>query len=429
MIADISFLQTRKKTARIPELEIIKIIGFIMVIACHFWVFETSPSLVGKENARLGPNAMVLSQFNLSEYLPHYPGHTALYRLFNVLLSNGYQGVGIFFIISGLGLTLSFLHKPRFETWPYLLARFERVYLPYLFVAICLNVFYILTKHKPTLDWDSLALLKEGVQFTWFLFPLVQFYVLFPVLFLVVRAQKVSANALLLWTLMACFLWSAAVLFVGYNFHPRLMDFGLCPPFRVVFFRLSEPVYGMWLAFLFYNNRASFERWMAPSRLPSYIVLYIFGCFLCLAESNLHIAGYTVPLGQSICNLLVSASLFNLLFILSRQIARQLQWLKSLAPYGYEFYLVQTASLMVLHNIYFRIPSTLSNIVPMLLLLVMFNFVLAIATHHLAAITLRYTYFPAKQWFGSINQLASSRNSCDGITGANAVPNGVLERE
>jgi len=364
----------------IPEIDILKVLGFFLVLAHHFWIFETAPLLAGFDQyySGFGVNANRLQELSWASYLPDFPAHEAIYRLFNIVFSNGYQGVGLFLIISGFGLTLSSLRKKHLETWPYLLGRFERVYLPYLLIMLAMNLFYLVTRQNLSLSWDSLALISQGVRYSWFLFPLVQFYLFFPLLFLLVRSGAVRANTLMGGTIIASFLWSVTVLFVGYNFKLKLISDGVCPPFYFVLFRLAEPVYGMWFAFLFCYYRASFDRLVSLRMLPVYCVLYLAGSYCSLTESNLHLFGFVIPIGQSICNLLISASLFNILFIVSRRFLPWVRHLKAISRYGYEFYLVQSIPLAALPWIYKHLPPNPWNILPILLVILAVNLGIAI---------------------------------------------------
>lgn len=393
----------------VPEVEIIKIIGFLMVIACHFWAINTGPYLLGAAaNSTAGVHSFGAGlQTSLTSYFPKFSDHVALYTAYHIFLKDGYQGVGLFFIISGFGLTLSFLRKPRVELGAYLAARLERIYLPYLLIGVGVNLLLgIINWHYCTLNLHDLLLLNS-VGFSWFLAPLIQFYILFPVLFLAVRARKITVNTLMAGTLLGSFIWSVAVLFAGYNINHKLLQLSGCPPFGIVFFRISEPVYGMWLAFMFSNNLPLIKRWLSPSLFPAYLALYVVGCVLGLADSNLHIRGCVVPLGQSCSYFITSVSLFNLLFIVSRSILPKLSGITWMARYSYEFYLFQSVSLLLLQKMYLHTAPNAWNIPIILVLVEMFNLAGAIATHHVVEITLRNTYYRAKTWFDSLNQLAA----------------------
>lgn len=228
---------SKKKADQLPELENVKVFGFLMVIACHFWVLHYLPYLFGHEQrpVGLGIDASQPARIDLQAWFPAFQAHEVVRTICNLVFGFGYQGVGLFFILTGFGLTLSALNRPRFEPWPYLVARFERVYLPYLLLLAVYTVFAVVTGEKVKLDLRALVLMDTGIPFAWFMFPLLQFYLLFPLLFLLTRLPGWSPGKVLGAAIGLNVAWAFATLWAGYNLAPVVMEPGACAPKGLIF--------------------------------------------------------------------------------------------------------------------------------------------------------------------------------------------------
>lgn len=406
----------------LPELELIKIIGFVMVVACHFWVIHALPRIFGLDSPPpgLGIDASTPSRIDLAAWFPAFPEHSGIYTVFNLVFGFGYQGVGVFFILTGFGLTLSALRKPRLDPWGYALARFERIYLPYLGLLAVVTAFTLLTTGRHHVDLRALVLMDTGIPYAWFLFPLLQFYVLFPFLFLLVHGRRVSATGLLTGAIAVNFAWAFAVLFAAYNFRPDLAEVGACAPKGLLPFRIAEPVFGMWLGFLYHQNRERFTEWLHPRRLGVFAATYVCGCCLSLAETTVNVGGWRVPLGQSVSNLLTAVGLFGLLFLLARAMRSAATRLLPLARYGFEFYLLQSIPLAGLAWVLPRIDSEPLGLLGLLSLVLAVNLALAALVHHGIQATLVRAYLGAKNGFAGLNSGARAPVSTSPSTAVTA---------
>lgn len=398
----------RNRAEPLPELELIKIVGFVMVLACHFWVQHALPALMGVTTRvpGMGIDASTPARIDLSAWFPTFTDHPVIYGAFNLLFGFGYQGVGVFFVLTGFGLTLSALKKPRFGPWAYLVGRFERVYLPYLFLLGAYTAFNWWQGGRSLLDLRALTLMDTGIPYAWFMLPLLQFYLLFPLLFLLVRSGRVTVNQLMAGALVANFLWAFVVLFAAYNFLPWLAIPGACPPKGFLLFRLAEPVLGMWLAHLYHHRRDQFEALFHPRRWPLFAGLYAIGCAFSLAETNFTWGRWLVPLGQSATNFLVAAGLFGVLLIGSRRVVAALGSFLPLSRYGFEFYLIQAIPLTGAAWLLPHLELTPLLLLGVLALLIVVNFTLAIAMQHFSQAVLAVTYYRLRQWLQRVNAAA-----------------------
>lgn len=391
----------------LPELELIKIIGFVMVVACHFWVIHALPRIFGlaERTPGMGIDASSPSHIDLAAWFPAFPdgAPAGLYTFFNVFFGFGYQGVGVFFILTGFGLTLSALRKPRLDPWTYALGRFERIYLPYVFLLLFVTVVSVVLWGRHHLDLRALVLMDTGIPYAWFLFPLLQFYLVFPFLFLLVRARRLTPTGLLGGAVALNFAWAFGVLFAAYNFMPILAEVGACAPKGLLPFRIAEPIYGMWLAFLYHQNRERFAAWFAPRQLGLFGALYVLGCAFSLAETHLRVGAWTVPLAQSLSNALVSVGLFGLLYLFARAAHRVAARAVPLARYGLEFYLLQSLPLAALAAVLPRFAPTPAVLLALLAAVLVANLLLAMTVHHAIDGLLIRTYHPLKRWLIALN--------------------------
>lgn len=137
-----------------------------------------------------------------------------------------------------------------------------------------------------------------------------------------------------------------------------------------------------------------------------HVVVYLSGCGLSLAESNLHLGGYTWPLGQAVCNLLISVGLFNLLFVVGGAVHRRAPSVARFGRYSLEYYLLQSIPLAGLAWVLSRGGGQFGGWSVWLPIVALVNLGLAIAMHHGSAVVLRRTYYAAKAWFVRANDSA-----------------------
>ena len=108
------------------------------VVGIHFWYFNFLPLFFGYSNffeyEKAGYPASTIAKFFP---LPFNSAGNIVFDLLNIFFVLGYQGVHIFFILSGFGLAYSIILKPD-ESWnifskknpaiPYLLDTFSCIF-------------------------------------------------------------------------------------------------------------------------------------------------------------------------------------------------------------------------------------------------------------------------------------------------------------
>jgi peptidoglycan/LPS O-acetylase OafA/YrhL len=121
--------------------------------------------------------------------LPFNSVGNIVFDLLNIFFLLGYQGVHIFFILSGFGLAYSRILKPD-ESWnTFMIKKFFRLYPTYW---ILLVVSLIIPWLRADLFygyfgwwsfWRTWIILDKAIPFSWFMFPLIQFYLCFFLIF------------------------------------------------------------------------------------------------------------------------------------------------------------------------------------------------------------------------------------------------------
>ncbi len=82
-----------------------------------------------------------------------------VYLITYIGIDNGHSSVMLFFVLSGFVLSLPFLQQKEVTYIPYLIKRFFRIYVPYIFaitVAIILSQIFIYEKVNGVRAWDML---------------------------------------------------------------------------------------------------------------------------------------------------------------------------------------------------------------------------------------------------------------------------------
>ncbi len=166
--------------------------------------------LLKKRNTIYGICALWIIFFHLYRQLacPNIP-------IVTNFLCIGNMGVDVFFFLSGLCLSLSAVkHKYSVVGWKaYFKRRLSRVLIPYLCVGIpyyLWSAFFERTGSLPhrllrfLADLSSATFWLRGMSTTWYVFGIIIFYLLFPLLFTIVSSTGRKQLAFLI-TGMACF--------------------------------------------------------------------------------------------------------------------------------------------------------------------------------------------------------------------------------
>ena len=177
------------KYNRFQELDMMRGFAACWVVGVHFWS-NLLPRFFGYSNVfeytKAGCPVSTIAKFFP---LPFNSAGNIVFDLLNIFFVLGYQGVHIFFILSGFGLAYSRILKPD-ESWSIFLSKkFFRIYPTYW---ILLAVSLIIPRLRADLFygyfdwwsfWRSWIILDKAIPFSWFMFPLIQFYLFFFVLF------------------------------------------------------------------------------------------------------------------------------------------------------------------------------------------------------------------------------------------------------
>ena len=123
-------------------------------------------------------------------------------------ISCGNCGVDIFLFLSGACLSLSFNKKERVDYREYYKKRIGRVLIPYAVISLPYWIWKSVIEHPEktvfrailhiTADFSSATFWLKGTQTTWFVFGICVFYLLFPLLYKIVRRSKRTALLLLI---------------------------------------------------------------------------------------------------------------------------------------------------------------------------------------------------------------------------------------
>jgi peptidoglycan/LPS O-acetylase OafA/YrhL len=258
--------------------------------------------------------------FQIEERTGVWPTFTSLTDL---LLRKGFQGVPLFMMISGLSLTIAAYRAGDGLRWPaFFLARFRKLLVPYWFgVALTYGVILLIAwrqaalqdssfsgqfahgvtiSERTILDIDpgvvfaSFALLPRLFRGEWFFAPqlalwfvglLAQYYVLFPVLYLVMR--KIGVLAFLGLTFVATV---GANAWAVYEYGALELKFFLVTGWAP--FRLFEFTAGMGLGWLIIDPRARAS--LARARNPFVTVLAVTTGISAMICGDLLIGWWTV---------------------------------------------------------------------------------------------------------------------------------------
>jgi peptidoglycan/LPS O-acetylase OafA/YrhL len=295
----------------------IKVIGLLGIMTFHFWPQEYGITF-----------------------------HVGTLSVLKLPIENGFQGSFLFFIASGLGLTL--LQKKRsLGLRSFLWSRFLRIYIPY-WLTIIMVIFlaragynvYSISIYDPLAFLSNILLvqIKEVpiIQpHLWFLFTLIQMYLFFPLLFQVANWSKNVGMTV------------AVVLFIF-----RTKVAALAPTFfsAGTFIWLFPFYLGMYLAFCLVANRPRTER-VLDMMFPFGVVLWLIGTI-----------AYYQPQFTDISFLLVSCGLLISIYKIAKY-----DWRSAfINKISYETYLVHI-TILAMTNFYLSKYPVLVRYFPFLL--------------------------------------------------------------
>jgi len=345
------------KSNRFQELDMMRGFAACWVIGVHFWYFNFLPPFFGYSNFFeyanvVGPATTIAKFFPL----PFNSVGNIVFDLLNIFFLLGYQGVHIFFILSGFGLAYSRILKPD-ENWSIFMRK--KIFRLYPTYWILLAVSLIIPRLRADLFygyfdwwsfWRSFIILDKAIPFSWFMFPLIQFYLCFFVLFKFLH--KYSIKQFIMTSFLIKVTYTFLVLILGYNvFFPILGD-AIYPGYLAIS-RLFEFCLGMAMAKVYASNPTLLINYLTkPVTIAIAIIIEILGIMGSFKFSNPKILGVFFPFGLSFYDAFLGFGIFVIVFNICRNLIifsdLTTRFLTGISKISYELYLTQFIGLIVI---------------------------------------------------------------------------------
>jgi peptidoglycan/LPS O-acetylase OafA/YrhL len=359
------------KYNRFQELDMMRGFAACWVVAVHFWYFNFLPPFFGYSNffeySKVVGLASTIAKFFP---LPFNSVGNIVFDLLNIFFLLGYQGVHIFFILSGFGLAYSRILKPD-ESWSiFMRKKFFRLYPTYW---ILLAVSLIIPRLRADLFygyfgwwsfWRSWIILDKAIPFSWFMFPLIQFYLCF--FFIFKFLQKNSIKKFILTSFLIKVTYTFLVLMLGFNinnFFPIIADNinklfpiigDLAYPGYLAISRLFEFCLGMAMAKVYASNPTLLINYLTkPVTIAVAIILEILGIMGSFEfTNNIKFLGIILPFGLSFYDAFIGFGIFVIVFNVCRSLIKfsdlTTKFLTWISKISYELYLTQFIGLIVI---------------------------------------------------------------------------------
>lgn len=347
------------KSNRFQELDMVRGFAACWVVGVHFWYFNFLPPFFGYSNFLeyanvVGPASTIAKFFPL----PFNSAGNIVFDVLNIFFLLGYQGVHIFFILSGFGLAYSRILKPD-ESWSiFMRKKFFRLYPTYW---ILLVVSVIIPRLRADLFygyfdwwsfWRSFIILDKAIPFSWFMFPLIQFYLCFFLLFKCL--QKFSIRQFLFTSFVIKVIYTFLVLILGFNFKvfsPIVGD--LSYPGYLAISRLFEFCLGMAMAKVYATNPTLLINYLTkPVTIAIAIIFEILGIMGSFEFSNPKFLGIYFPFGLCFYDAFLGFGIFVIIFNVCRSLINfsdlTTRFLTGISNISYELYLTQFIGLIVI---------------------------------------------------------------------------------
>jgi peptidoglycan/LPS O-acetylase OafA/YrhL len=350
------------KYNRFQELDMMRGFAACWVVGVHFWSFNFLPPFFGYSNFSeylkvVGPAPTFAKFFPL----PFNSVGNIVFDLLNIFFLLGYQGVHIFFILSGFGLAYSRILKPD-ESWStFMIKKFFRLYPTYW---ILLVVSLIIPWLRADLFygyfgwwsfWRTWIILDKAIPFSWFMFPLIQFYLCFFLIFKFL--QKYSIKQFILTSFFIKVTYTFLVLMLGFNlFKPIIGDFGY--PGYLAISRLFEFCLGMAMAKVYASNPTLLINYLTkPVTIAIAIIFEILGILGSFQFSNPKFLGVFLPFGLSFYDAFIGFGIFVIVFNVCKKLINFsdliTKFLTGISHISYELYLTQFIGLIVNTKIFY----------------------------------------------------------------------------
>lgn len=284
----------------------------------------------------------------------------------------GWQGVHIFIVLSGFGLTYSCLHKNENILWKHwYIRRAERILPTYWLVSIVGFLFLIyINLRSEDLFIDTikslsrlfldLSLLRNFFHYTifnypndqlWFVPLVCSFYIIFPLFYtLIINSRKVSSYLLILLGAIATeFIYGAISVYtldgLPVGFEVKLFDLPFLPleplnkisdlhlfpfqleaPFGLFPARIAEFIVGMIGAVLLFDNEEKFKKIFSISMVVVSVIIWLTGYYLVyIGLWGWAFANFFIALGLTLCTVNIACffqQTFPSIFINISQLGR-----------------------------------------------------------------------------------------------------------
>jgi len=198
--------------------------------------------------------------------------------------------------------------------------------------------------------WRSLIILDKAIPFSWFMFPLIQFYLCFFVLFKLLN--KYSLKQFLLTSFLIKVTYTFLVLFLADNVFSPILGDPIYPGYLAIS-RLFEFCLGMAMAKVYARNPTLLINYLTkPVTIVIGIISEILGIMGSLPFLNPRVFGLSLPFGVSFYDAFIGFGLFVIFFNISRKLIifsdLTTRFLTGISKISYELYLTQFIGLIVL---------------------------------------------------------------------------------
>jgi peptidoglycan/LPS O-acetylase OafA/YrhL len=203
--------------------------------------------------------------------------------------------------------------------------------------------------------WRSWIILDKAIPFSWFMFPLIQFYLCF--FFIFKFLQKFSIKQFILTSFFIKVTYTFLVLMLGFNlFRPIIGDFGY--PGYLAISRLFEFSLGMAMAKVYASNPNLLINYLTkPVTIALAIIFEILGIMGSLKfANNIKFLGVAFPVGMSFYDAFIGFGIFVIVFNTCRNLFKFSElitkFLTEISHISYELYLTQFIGLIIIRKFF-----------------------------------------------------------------------------
>lgn len=399
-----------KKSQRLIELDFLRAVSALWVILIHLWLFYLLPyalKFTPPKNGVFGINMGRPLELGFEQFFPLPLTNLGnfIFDILNIFCGLGYQAVHIFFVLSGFGLSYSKFFKPSESWFIFLKNRFLRIY-PTYFVVFSLVI--LINLRKPIVPWSHISwkgffFIVESVPYTWFMFPLVQLYIAFPILFYLLK--RYSVLRFLITMFLVKFVGSLLV--VTHWYPVSWMSLPFEPGLLGGISRVFEFSLGMAAAKVFFEDNEKLVKYLTnPKIIGLAAVCEVVGTLITFLRID--IFNERFPIGLAICDAFIGFGIFVIVFNFSRLLKKlNLKVSKIIlfiSQFSYEMYLCQFIALLFVEKLLAKYLNPVGPSLVMLLTIPIYS--LAVGIDILASfIVQKITLFLTSRLSGAFRAL------------------------